>query len=72
MTKNDLVQKLRDMRTGAGHGELTVMTHLFGCIFDKEITESGTSANEIAEEYSRRYTKIGSPAISDGRKLHAS
>ena len=69
MTKNDLVEKLNDMRTGAGHGDLIVMTHLFGCIFDKEIIESGTNAREIAEMYSDRYTNIGAPAISDGRKL---
>ena len=69
MTKNDLVEKLRDMRDSADDGDLTAMTHLFGIIFNDDISECGTNAAQIAQEYNRRHTKIGGEPISDGRKL---
>lgn len=46
MTKQDLIEKLREMRDTAPRGELTAMTELFGILFDKEIRDCGSNAAE--------------------------
>ena len=69
-TKDELVEKLREMREG---GRKDVMTRLFGLIFDHEIGKFSTSAKEIAEEYNNRgyVGRVNHAIIQDGRNLAA-
>ena len=69
MTKNELVEKLREMLAAAGHGEKTAMTHLFGVIFARHIGGGGVPAKQIADEYVRRQGKVVGTAIADGKNL---
>ena len=64
MTKNELIEKLREMRAEAPRGELTAMTQLFGILFDREIRAAGTNGAEVG-----RGADIGNVEINDGRKL---
>lgn len=64
MTKQDLIEKLCEMRNTAPHGELTAMTELFGILFDKEIRDCRSNGAEIG-----RGADIGNVEINDGRKL---
>ena len=72
MTENELVQKLHDMREeGRSFGDdVTAMMHVFGIIFDADISACSSNAAQLARAYEVTYgTRIGSPGISDGRKL---
>ncbi|MCY4510673.1 MAG: hypothetical protein OXG35_27495 [Acidobacteria bacterium] len=68
---NDLVAKLHEMREhGNLHGRTTQMMHLFGCIFDNDISAAGTNPSEIERRYRKRYDDVQVKAgISDGRNL---
>ena len=66
MTKQDLIDKLKEMRTTAPRGELTAMTELFGILFDKEIRDCGSNGAEMGKG-----ANIGNVEINDGRKLAA-
>ena len=70
MMKDDLAQKLHEMRESADHGELTMMTLLFGVVFVDEIKSAGGGAAVVAA-YDARYTPhLGDPpAVTDGMKL---
>ena len=74
MTEGELVQELHDMRRhGRSLGKCgTVMTLVFGLIFDDEIEASGSNAARLARAYEARYgSRIGAGEdISDGRKLN--
>lgn len=50
MTKDELVQKLKDMRGAAKHGEMGVMEVLFGVAFADDIEASGANGAEISRE----------------------
>ena len=68
---NDLVEKLHEMREhGNPDGRTTLMMHLFGCIFDNDISAAGTNPSEIERHYRKRYDDVQVKAgISDGRNL---
>ena len=66
MTKQQLIEKLREMRTTAPRGELVAMTELFGILFAQEIRDCGSNGAEIG-----RAVDIGNVDINDGRKLAA-
>ena len=66
MTKQQLIEKLREMRTSAPHGELTAMTELFGILFDREIRDCESNGAEIGRGVDTR-----NEDINDGRKLAA-
>ena len=66
MTKQHLIDKLREMRRTAPQRELTAMTELFGILFDQEIRDCGPNGAEIG-----RGADIGNVEINDGRKLAA-
>ena len=67
MTIDDLVAKLTQMREASTRGiDMTATMHLFGIIFDKDISASGATAAAIA-----RGARIESVSgeIADGRNL---
>ena len=68
---NDLVEKLHAMREhGDLHGRTTLMMHLFGCVFDNDISAAATNASEIERRYRKQYDDVQvSAAINDGRNL---
>ena len=66
MTKQQLIEKLREMRATAPYRELMAMTKLFGILFDQEIRDCGSNGAEIGKALD-----IGSVEINYGRKLAA-
>ena len=66
MTEAELVAKFNQMRESAPNGCKTAWEHLFGILFDQDITAAGATAAGIAK-------KAGPPdaavEIAGGRKL---
>ena len=70
MTIEDLVAKLTQMREASTRGiDMTATMHLFGIIFDTDISASGATAPEIAGKAPITSKKSVSAEIADGRNL---
>ncbi len=66
MTEAELVAKFNQMRAAAPKGCKTAWEHLFGILFDHDITAAGATAAGIAK---RAEPPIAAVQIADGRKL---
>ena len=66
MTKHELIQKLKEMRSTAKPREVSATTVLFGILFDDDIARAGTNAAQISKDAGLAGWDV---EINYGRKL---